>query len=119
MNIARQIALGAGMESTSTSYNVSKVCGSGLKAVSLAAQSIACGDADVVLAGGAENMSQAPYVMPKARWGQRMGHGQLIDTMISDGLTDVFKPISIWVLLPKICLINTTSAVSSRMNSQP
>ena len=91
MNIARQIALGAGMESTSTSYNVSKVCGSGLKAVSLAAQAIACGDAEVVLAGGAENMSQAPYVMPKARWGQRMGHGQLIDTMISDGLTDVFN----------------------------
>ena len=91
MNIARQIALGVGMESTSTAYNVSKVCGSGLKAVSLAAQAIACGDAEVVLAGGAENMSQAPYVMPKARWGQRMGHGQLIDTMISDGLTDVFN----------------------------
>ncbi|MGI9273286.1 MAG: acetyl-CoA C-acetyltransferase [Endozoicomonas sp.] len=91
MNIARQIALGAGMEHSSTAYNVSKVCGSGLKAVVLAAQAIASGDAEVVLAGGSENMSQAPYVMPKARWGQRMGHGQLIDIMISDGLTDFFN----------------------------
>lgn len=91
MNIARQVALGIGMSHNSTAYTVGKVCGSGMKAVALGSQSIACGDCDVVLAGGAENMSQAPYVMPKARWGQRMGHGQIIDTMISDGLTDVFN----------------------------
>ena len=91
MNIARQVALGVGMSTESTAYNVSKVCGSGLKAVALAAQAIACGDIEVALAGGSENMSQSPYVLPKARWGQRMGHGQLLDTMISDGLTDVFN----------------------------
>ena len=91
MNIARQIALGVGMSHSSTAYTVGKVCGSGLKAVALAAQSIVCGDAEVVLAGGSENMSQAPYIMPKARWGQRMGHGQLLDSMISDGLTDIFN----------------------------
>lgn len=90
MNIARQVALGVGMAHSSTAYTVGNVCGSGLKAITLGAQAIACGDADVVLAGGSENMSQAPYVMPKARWGQRMGHSQLLDTMISDGLTDVF-----------------------------
>lgn len=91
MNIARQVALGIGMSTESTAYNVSKVCGSGLKAVALAAQAIACSDIDIALAGGSENMSQSPYVLPKARWGQRMGHGQLLDTMISDGLTDVFN----------------------------
>ena len=91
MNIARQVALGVGMPHSSTAYTVGKVCGSGLKAVALAAQAIACGDAEVILAGGSENMSQAPYIMPKARWGQRMGHGQLLDSMISDGLTDVFN----------------------------
>lgn len=90
MNIARQVALSVGMGHDSTAYTVGNVCGSGLKAITLGAQAIACGDADVVLAGGSENMSQAPYVMPKARWGQRMGHSQLLDTMISDGLTDVF-----------------------------
>nr|MDT0253179.1 acetyl-CoA C-acyltransferase [Endozoicomonas sp.] len=91
MNIARQIALGIGMSTESTAYNVSKVCGSGMKAVVLAAQAIACGDIEIALAGGSENMSQSPYVLPKARWGQRMGHGQLLDTMISDGLTDAFN----------------------------
>lgn len=91
MNIARQVALGVGMSTESTAYNVSKVCGSGLKAVALAAQAIACGDIEVALAGGSENMSQSPYVLPGVRWGQRMGHGQLLDTMISDGLTDVFN----------------------------
>ena len=91
MNIARQVALGTGLLHTSTAYTVNKVCGSGLKAVALAAQSIACGDAGIILAGGSENMSQAPYIMPGARRGQRMGHGQLLDSMISDGLTDVFN----------------------------
>nr|WP_257263795.1 acetyl-CoA C-acetyltransferase [Endozoicomonas sp. ONNA2] len=91
MNIARQVALGVGMPTESTAYNVSKVCGSGLKAVTLAAQAIACGDLEVALAGGSESMSQSPYLLPGARWGLRMGHGQLLDTMISDGLTDVFN----------------------------
>ena len=90
MNIARQVALGIGMPEETTAYVVNKVCGSGLKSIALAAQAIAIGDIDIAMAGGTESMSQAPYVVPKARWGLRMGHGQLLDAMISDGLTDVF-----------------------------
>ncbi len=90
MNVARQVALGAGMSAESTAFTVNKVCGSGLKSVILAAWAIASGDIDIALAGGSESMSQAPYVVPKARWGLRMGHGQLLDTMICDGLTDAY-----------------------------
>ena len=90
MNIARQVSLGVGMPEDTTAYVVNKVCGSGLKAIALAAQAIASGDMDIALAGGSESMSQAPYIVPAARWGLRMGHGQLLDTMICDGLTDVF-----------------------------
>ena len=70
---------------------VNKVCGSGLKALHLGAQAIRCGDADVVIAGGMESMSLAPYVLPGARTGLRMGHAQMVDTMISDGLWDAFN----------------------------
>ena len=90
MNIARQVSLGVGMPEETTAYVVNKVCGSGLKAIALAAQAIASGDIDIALAGGSESMSQAPYIVPRARWGLKMGHGQLLDTMICDGLTDIF-----------------------------
>src|SRR5690606_18933791 len=70
---------------------LNKVCGSGLKALHLAAQAIRCGDADVVIAGGQENMRQSPYVLPKARTGLRMGHAQMLDSMICDGLWDAFN----------------------------
>lgn len=89
-NVARQVALASGMREESTAFNVSKVCGSGLKSVILAAQAIQTNDADVVLAGGTESMSNAAYVLPTNRWGQRMGNGNTIDTMICDGLTDAF-----------------------------
>ena len=90
-NMARQVALGAGIPVEKPAMSINIVCGSGLKAVSLAAQLIALGDADIVLAGGTENMSQAPYTIPGARWGQRMGDGKIVDTMVNDGLTDVFN----------------------------
>ncbi|WP_288440459.1 acetyl-CoA C-acetyltransferase [uncultured Pseudomonas sp.] len=90
-NPARQAAIKAGLPYSVPALTLNKVCGSGLKALHLAAQAIRCGDAEVVIAGGQENMSLAPYVMPSARTGQRMGHGQLIDTMISDGLWDAFN----------------------------
>lgn len=90
-NVARQVAMKAGLPKEMPSFTVNKVCGSGLKAVQLAAQSIMVGDADIVIAGGTENMSQSPYVMPKARWGARMGDTSLIDTMTFDGLTDIFS----------------------------
>lgn len=70
---------------------LNKVCGSGLKALHLAAQAIRCGDAEVIIAGGMENMSLAPYVLPKARTGLRMGHAQMLDSMIVDGLWDAFN----------------------------
>lgn len=90
-NPARQAMLKAGMPVEIPAMTINKVCGSGLRCVSLAAQMIKAGDADIVVAGGMENMSQAPYAIPKARWGYRMGNGTLIDTMIKDGLWDAFN----------------------------
>lgn len=90
-NVARQVAIHAGLPQGVPSFTINKVCGSGLKAVELAAQAIRAGDADVIIAGGTENMSQAAYVMPNLRWGQRMGDGQVVDTMVYDGLTDAFQ----------------------------
>jgi len=89
-NPARQAAVAAGLPHTVPSYTINKVCGSGLKAVSLAAQAVRCGDADLIIAGGQENMSLAPHVLPNSRTGMRMGPWQLTDTMILDGLTDAF-----------------------------
>ena len=90
-NVARQVAIAAGIPDTVPSMTINKVCGSGLRTVSLAAQIIALGDADIVLAGGTENMSATPYLLPKARWGHRMGDGAVVDYMVHDGLTDIFN----------------------------
>lgn len=90
-NPARQAAIRAGLPVTTPALTLNKVCGSGLKALQLATQAIRCGDAEVVIAGGQENMSLAPYVLPKARTGLRMGHAELQDSMISDGLWDAFN----------------------------
>jgi len=90
-NVARQAAMGAGIPPEVPAYGVNKVCGSGLKSVVLGAQAIMLGDAQVVLAGGVESMSQAPYALRKARWGARMGNDELVDLMIHDGLWDIFN----------------------------
>ncbi|VEF10452.1 acetyl-CoA acetyltransferase [Pseudomonas fluorescens] len=90
-NPARQAAIKAGLPYAVPAMTLNKVCGSGLKALHLGAQAIRCGDADVIIAGGQENMSLANYVMPGARTGLRMGHAQIVDTMISDGLWDAFN----------------------------
>jgi acetyl-CoA C-acetyltransferase len=90
-NVARQALVKAGLPEEVPGFTLNKVCGSGLRAVSLAAQMIKAGDADVIVAGGMENMSAAPYVMPSARWGQRMGDGKIVDTMVYDALTDAFE----------------------------
>ncbi len=90
-NVARQIAIGAGIPKEVPAMTLNKVCGSGLRTVSLAAQMIKAGDADCILAGGAESMSQAGYVAPATRWGARMGDTKMIDMMVHDGLTDVFN----------------------------
>ena len=89
-NPARQAAVHAGLPYEVPSTTVNKLCGSGLKSVGLGAQAIVAGEAEVVLAGGMENMSLAPYVMPGARWGERLGHGQIEDMMLLDGLWDCF-----------------------------
>ncbi len=90
-NPARQAAIKAGLPVAVPALTLNKVCGSGLKALHLGAQAIRCGDADVIIAGGQENMSLSPYVMPGARTGLRMGHAQVIDSMITDGLWDAFN----------------------------
>ncbi len=87
MNVARQAAMAAGLPSTVPAETVNRVCGSGLAAVMHAADAIGAGSASLVVAGGAESMSNAPYVLPGARWGYRMGHTELIDVMVREGLT--------------------------------
>lgn len=90
-NVARQISINAGVPETSPAMTINKLCGSGLRAVSMAAQFIMLGDADIVLAGGTESMSGAPYLLKKARFGYKMGHNEIVDSMIQDGLTDAFN----------------------------
>jgi acetyl-CoA C-acetyltransferase len=92
-NVARQAALGAGLAPAVGATTVNKVCGSSLKAVMLAAQAIKVGDAELIVAGGTENMSLAPYLLPKARVGYRMGNGELVDSMLRDGLWDVYNNV--------------------------
>lgn len=107
-NPARQAALRAGCDVAVPALTINKVCGSGLKAVNLGAQAIMLGDADVVVAGGMENMSQAPYTVPGARFGLRMGNGSLVDTMITDGLwcamTDTHMGITAENIAVDFCL---------------
>ena len=90
-NVARQAAVAAGIPVEVSSFSVNKVCGSGLKSIVLGAQAIMLGDADVVLAGGMESMSNTPYALRKARWGAKMGNDELVDLMIHDGLWDIFN----------------------------
>ena len=102
-NPARQAAIKAGLPQSTAAYTINKVCGSGLKAVHLAAQSIMLGDADIIVAGGMENMSQAPYLMPKAREGYRMGDQKVVDSMIKDGLWCAFNDYHMGVTAENIC----------------
>ncbi len=89
-NTARQVSLGAGLPMTTPAFTINKVCGSGMKAVQLAAQAIALGDAQLVVAGGIESMSQSAHVLPDSRRGQKMGSWELLDTLLQDGLLDAF-----------------------------
>src|SRR5213075_2940340 len=89
-NPARQAALRGGLPNTVSAVTVNKVCGSGLKAIMMAAQGVALGDTEIVVAGGMESMSNAPYLLPKAREGYRLGHGRMLDAIIQDGLWCAF-----------------------------
>ena len=106
---ARQAAIFAGLPKNVPCTTVGKVCGSGLKAVMLGAQSIMMGDAEIVVAGGMENMSLAPYLLDKARSGYRMGHGQIKDSMIADGLWDVYNNFHMGNAAEKLCSKNEIS----------
>ena len=90
-NVARQVGVGAGLPYSVPAYTVGMVCGSGMKSVIEAGRAILAGDADIIVCGGTENMSAAPYASPDARWGARMGDKKFVDTMIKDGLWDAFN----------------------------
>ncbi len=90
-NISRQALIKAGIPVEKTALTINMVCGSGLRSIMLAAQSVKCSDADMIIAGGTENMSGAPYALPGARYGYRMGDAQMVDTMVHDGLWDIFN----------------------------
>ena len=90
-NVARQAAMAAGIPKENTALTINMVCGSGMRSIVLGAQALKCGDANLVLAGGTEHMSSAPYLLAQARTGYRLGDGQLIDSLVYDGLTDVFN----------------------------
>ena len=103
-NPARQSAINAGLPVEIPAMTINKVCGSGLKTVMLAAQAIKLGDADIIVAGGMESMSRAPYLLEKARFGYRMGDGKLVDEMIRDGLWDAFNDCHMGMTAENICM---------------
>src|SRR5579863_8895751 len=102
-NPARQASINAGLPVSIPAMTINKVCGSGLKTIMLAAQAIKLGDAEIIVAGGMESMSRAPYLLEKARFGYRMGNGQLIDEMIHDGLIDAFDSCHMGITAENIC----------------
>ncbi len=102
-NVARQMVIDAGMPVEVPAMTINKVCGSGLRAVELAAQIIKAGDAEVIIAGGAENMSMSGYVDTKSRWGARMGNYPNLDMMVNDGLTDAFSSVHMGITAENIC----------------
>ena len=102
-NVARQASLKAGIPIEVPAYTVGMVCGSGMKSVIEAARTIMAGDADIIVAGGTENMSAAPYSIPAARWGARMNNNKIIDTMVNDGLTDAFNNYHMGITAENVC----------------
>ncbi len=102
-NVARQAAIWGGVPVSAAAFTVNKVCGSGLKAVALAAQAIRAGDSHVCVAGGQESMTNAPYLLPGARAGHRLGNGQLVDSMIWDGIWDIYNNFHMGITAEMVC----------------
>lgn len=102
-NVARQCSIKAGLPESVPAMTINVVCGSGLDAINLAANMIAAGNADIVVAGGTENMSLAPYALKNGRYGYRLGNGSLIDTMVHDALTDAFDNYHMGITAENIC----------------
>ena len=101
-NISRQVAIDSGIDQHTPAYSINMVCGSGLKAIQLAAQSIVSDEHDIIIAGGTENMSQAPYLSPQTRFGSKMGDVKLVDSVIRDGLSDAFSGIHMGITAENI-----------------
>ena len=101
-NPARQAAIHAGLPYDVPAFTVNKVCASGLKSIALAAQMVACGAADLIIAGGMEHMTNAPYLLKHARWGQRLGHGEMVDSMVCDALWDNFYDCHMGIIAENI-----------------
>ena len=102
-NVARQVAIKAGIPYSVTAYTVGMVCGSGMKSMIEAARTILAGDADIIVCGGTENMSAAPFALPDERWGARMGDKKVVDTMIKDGLWDAYNGYHMGTIAENIC----------------
>ena len=102
-NVARQVTIKSGIPCSVPAYTVNMVCGSGMKAVMEAARAILCGDADIIVAGGTESMSRAPFTLPDERWGARMGDKKVVDTMIKDGLWDAYNNYHMGTTAENIC----------------
>ncbi len=102
-NVARQVTIQSGLPYSVPAYTVNMVCGSGMKAVMEAARAILCGDAEVIVAGGTESMSRAPFALPEERWGARMGDKKVVDTMIKDGLWDAYNNYHMGTTAENIC----------------
>jgi acetyl-CoA C-acetyltransferase len=120
-NVARQVSIGAGVPVEKPAMTINMVCGSGLRAVSMAAQFIMLNDADIILAGGTESMSNSPYMLPQNRWGQRMGDGKVVDSLIKDALTDVFNDYHMGVTAENIAeewIINRKAQDEFALKSQ-
>ena len=116
-NVARQALIKSGLPNSIPAMTINKVCGSGLKAVMLAAQAVRCGDADIVIAGGQENMSASPHVLLGSRDGFRMGDAKLTDTMIVDGLWDVYNQYHMGTTAENVAKKYGDHARGSRMTS--
>ena len=101
-NVARQASIMAGLPVATPAVTMNVVCGSGLNCVNQAAEMILAGDAEIVVAGGMENMSMSPYAIPQGRFGYRMGNGTLVDTMVNDALTDAFHQYHMWITAENI-----------------
>lgn len=114
-NVARQAAIKAGLPIEAPAVTINVVCGSGLNCVNLAAQMVKSGEADIVVAGGMENMSMAPYALKQARYGYRMGNAPMVDTMVNDALWDAFNDYHMGITAENVCE-NTASPVKSLMN---
>ena len=115
-NVARQVSLGAGIPIETPALTINMVCGSGLRAVSMAAQFVESGQCDIILCGGTESMTDTPYLLPKARWGHRMGDSKVVDYMVHDGLWDIYNDYHMGMTAENVAESSMALQEKNRMN---